>query len=1554
MPGRKDDPQYPVTTTPDVNTGAGDPAVPVTAVDGKTTDVTSAEGKQLFGDGPQPPNLPPRADGLSGNPVSRTQDAQNAADDTISGTAGGPGLPRSNAVAAAQANDATLTEFDADTVTGAEVARIPGTLTRTRIAQARAPHYFSEQTDNVFIPDFLIYICGANVTPHVKGTLQWSFGLDNTPNTCSFTLDNSNDKFTITPENVIYNHFHAGQSSNPNGEFDDSAKAKIWLYKNNQLPLPVGKGFFKPNTAQEHDAGGRRLPLNVYGSIFHKMDPIRVWIRVSPFDEWLPAFAGYVVRHGHTEGWVGMEREVHIQASCVREQMRKMRVQHNSVMYNLLGATTLTEAYDPSADVSGHGFSTPDDPTGTIHIDNSFFNSILRGASKYQFAWSGMSFREISEYMTIGGLAKSIVNVKSSDAADAPYQAKIKRLDTELQDATARRESFNNEVIGYQGLLSQPNLTPTEQTDLTKKLEEAQGFLASNDKMVIELSAALQKERDNPPTKVGSVDHVHGIGRMGLGERVYYPDESAKSTDVASQKKNADRLDRWYRICMFGSPIRRAKIPDRSGDTSHMRTGMDEKPDMSSQNVRYWTLDEIANPKTGAGSRCRWDDLWAPDNQLVHWLLPPPSASGADSTNITDNTLNFQGAGVRTWITRNDMIQEFATMVDYRWWVTGVGDIVFEFPMYDFEPQDLGPWEDVLTLDLHALNSNLDEEAGEVFTALRAVGTITGQGNLNGASANISEFTTEGTPNDIVMSPNLISRLGINVKVANFPFIKDGKLLTKLAMAAFQKSVLEAEQSGLELGFRPWLTPNRPIKFVPRDRISLTGTVTHAMTVFGACTTSVETGFTRQLDTTGLRRYMTGGAHQPLSFGIIGGPGNLRSSLDQRVDRTNRSLALMSKVVDPRDKKDLLDANVVGDTHNAKDRFPSGYDVYNVVDFDGFDNNGVIPPDAGQQARIDAQDAAKSAFTSKQSTAAAGVAGIANDLPGGGTTGSSGIVSLNNPPKAASKDPGTAPTRDISIGTGSTSDSLMATDSSDAQQLKQGPGAGIFSSADIYNLGAIIASQSRGRNATQAEKTAIGWTVLNAAGANSSTQNLKPSSISGEAARYQPHWVDPASIDLARSILSGQTADPTGGATSFANYDPNVPYEDPRVCSAITGQIVKVNPGATRTVEGQDISDIGHFVFFKRIAAREAAVEASNQAAIMKMPAPFDKIEQFTKDAAARFKIQEAVICGYIMHECGGYYNSDRLKPNGTGDIGAGTNWVLFESSLFDFASNELKGMNALVREHNRFLGESLVLSTGATWSLKYLWHRVNEGQLESVFVRIRVVDASKTEFKGAVVGGVLLATFWSGKAADVEAAAKTGNLDNVLKPYDLSKDPLTAIVASPRVNVFLSAKAIRIWLDRFKGNGILTAVHGKYTDMDLGGYTVDNYYKAAYSMGNAGQVATLLALGSHANIELVDFRGVPVSTTAKNITVPGGTYVPVRGGMAMHGNAIGGQPLGEFILEQAYTRFWPVVKSRTSTSLLDQCQQRDPHAISELEKRFQNGQTLDETLNTLYKKNGT
>ena len=133
-----------------------------------------------------------------------------------------------------------------------------------------------------------MYIQGVDVSNWLEGSVVITNNVGTEPNSCDITLNNALDRFVLTPDN-----FSGIWRLSPPGEvadYDETAKHSIYEIKN-----PIG------NNPIDDRSGGRMWPLEYYCSIFHAMDPIRVWIR-NPMNielnEWIPMFCGYVVNVG--------------------------------------------------------------------------------------------------------------------------------------------------------------------------------------------------------------------------------------------------------------------------------------------------------------------------------------------------------------------------------------------------------------------------------------------------------------------------------------------------------------------------------------------------------------------------------------------------------------------------------------------------------------------------------------------------------------------------------------------------------------------------------------------------------------------------------------------------------------------------------------------------------------------------------------------------------------------------------------------------------------------------------------------------------------------------------------------------------------------------------------------------------------------------------------------------------------------------------------------------------------------------------------------------------
>jgi len=1099
------------------------------------------------------------------------------------------------------------------------------------------PHYFHEDTDTVYFPDFVIYICGADVTPYVKGSLSVTKSVGSSPNVAKFTLDNSNNRFTLTPENVIRNEFHIGADSSRFAEYDQSAKALIYLYKNNQLVNPENGAPMLVNNPPD-DVSGRRLPLNIHSTVFHRMDPIRIWVRTGPFDEWIPEFTGYLINHPMEDDWVTHASTVQITAHDIRDPMRRMRVQQNTVFFNLPGKelTSDSRAFTSSTLARSYktqkpGVPNKNNPTGNTGVTDSksmaeFWGDTVRGGNAYSFAWAGLSFQQVSVFMTIGGNAPIYLSIKG--VLDPATVKEIKKIEEQIKELEAELEQVQTDF----------KLALDLEVDTSKLSQVQEDRLTKMDwlrKQIEKLNIKADELRTKKVAKGGGSQAVKAVGRLGKGRVFRYP---ATSKD----EDNRELLDYWYRLCLFGSPYR------FDGDL-----GEERKPDVENRrNWWYWTFDHISNPKTGAGPRSQWDDLWAPDNQLVHWMLPggpykpvgldidqqierdmntkseqdfwkQHGGSGAEDKNVTELEIIEEGniGSSRVWTNRVELIEQFAQIVDYRWWVTGSGDIVFEFPMYDFEPVDFGPWVDPLTVDGHAISSSLDEESGDVPTVVTCVGSFTG--GLVPSESNVHAYAAP--PNATIVSFNLATRMGVKVDVKQFPFVQSSAKLKKLAALELQKALAFADQSSVSMGWRPWLLPNKPLHFVPRDRMALMSSVTNTMTINGECTTSAELQYTRMLDVTGLRRYITGGAHQPIAFATV--PGRKESIvqlLKQRMKvnkvQVDAMFGRQQGELTPADQKQrLLDKNA-GKAVVGTDR----YNVINALVNTRGDGN------IGYASRVMAQTEAK------LDTAV----GVVDD------------VSMNTSGATTVEDPtGPKPTpKPVNIRTRSGSSNPLdrGEAESQAQSILNDVGIGKetlngWNALDLTYLAAVVYSETRDMpDVTEQEKVAVAHTVVNAATVSEYGKRRAPkagalaSYIQSHGNEFNSQWAGGSEeAKIASSVLSGETSDPTGGAKSIAKIDPNSSLEDSRACNVLIDEQVELESDK-QTTAGDVVKQGKRFLFFKRSDpfARKSAIKKYNFQR-KGLGLPWEPYMPFITAAAEETGVSEAFALAIFQTEVG-------------------------------------------------------------------------------------------------------------------------------------------------------------------------------------------------------------------------------------------------------------------------------------------------------------------------------
>ena len=333
-----------------------------------------------------------------------------------------------------------------------------------------------------------------------------------------------------------------------------------------------------------------------------------------------------------------------------------------------------------------------------------------------------------------------------------------------------------------------------------------------------------------------------GVGDFTVGERIFH-----KPGDENTGEQ-PDSLEHWHTLCLFGYDGKTRIQGDK------IKT--EGKKILSEEFNRRWLTQAEARK---IGSETTHDGAWAPHAMFLHMLLPAEGTGARnlldfDAFNASGNQLEFRG--------KLDILQDFSNRIDYQFWVTPMGDIVIEFPQYDFYPRDYGEYEHVFRVDKHLQSDNVQDEAGEMTTAVIASGRIS-----PASEANIED---QFQPKAIVVAPLMMIRYGVLEHELALPFISHAPSLKRLAQIEFQKKLAESNRMDMQFDYRPFILPNRPMENFERQRMALTTAVNNRMEVFQNASTSISSRYVRRAlfreDKTLGYTLITGGTSMPITY----------------------------------------------------------------------------------------------------------------------------------------------------------------------------------------------------------------------------------------------------------------------------------------------------------------------------------------------------------------------------------------------------------------------------------------------------------------------------------------------------------------------------------------------------------------------------------------------------------------------------------------------------------------------------------------------------------------
>jgi len=300
---------------------------------------------------------------------------------------------------------------------------------------------------------------------------------------------------------------------------------------------------------------------------------------------------------------------------------------------------------------------------------------------------------------------------------------------------------------------------------------------------------------------------------------------------------------------------------------------------------RPMTYNEVS--AVGLGTRRNLDSPFCPLSGFVHFLRPAQGTGAASIIQTSAASASENLTQAPSYETRKSLIDKTCQALDYQFYVSPMGDLVFEVPNYNAFPIDFGStFQQAYTVSKDWISSTISEENTDVPTAYRFTGlTYEKKVEESHNSASIRHKKQWA-----YIWPILARRVGVqqqdvtlSIPGVGDPALTSTKFSGYLADPQKQLEVYAIFYMQRQLGrmhtlmvkhpYRPYLLPNRPIWLVPRQRIGLPQSVSHTMSApDGTCTTESQLIYTREMFRDGTFRFVGGGQRQPIDYvGFLSG-----------------------------------------------------------------------------------------------------------------------------------------------------------------------------------------------------------------------------------------------------------------------------------------------------------------------------------------------------------------------------------------------------------------------------------------------------------------------------------------------------------------------------------------------------------------------------------------------------------------------------------------------------------------------------------------------------------
>lgn len=264
------------------------------------------------------------------------------------------------------------------------------------------------------------------------------------------------------------------------------------------------------------------------------------------------------------------------------------------------------------------------------------------------------------------------------------------------------------------------------------------------------------------------------------------------------------------------------------------------------------------------------DGAGSPDAAKVHYLIPAAGTPARNTIEYSawtriDMRVEFQS--------RLELLNKLCKNVDYQMYVSGMGDLIIEFPMYDFQPTDYNDaYNNLYTFTNHISSDNINDEGGTPVTALEITSrTLEQHLQAPGESAGSAPVGTDTEKSQTIFSSIMASRFGPIIETYDVPGVTEYSKLVQLGYIEFNKRLANFNMFDMNTEYRPPLIGvNRPIYHVRKQRFGISRSVSYSWKLLEEAKTEISLLYTRKREGNSFR-FITGGERQPISYRTIYG-----------------------------------------------------------------------------------------------------------------------------------------------------------------------------------------------------------------------------------------------------------------------------------------------------------------------------------------------------------------------------------------------------------------------------------------------------------------------------------------------------------------------------------------------------------------------------------------------------------------------------------------------------------------------------------------------------------